>query len=115
MKREVSRKALELEKQHNALQAQIDEDWRIFVESKGGPFLCMHKPTDLLQTVPPFHPLPDIRFLYFHAEEGLRYLFILKVIFSCCLKGTDDTCDLKIANMKHVVALMDFTKDHTMQ
>jgi hypothetical protein len=33
----------------------------------------------LLQTDPPFHPIPSARFLFFHAEEGLRYLFICQV------------------------------------
>jgi hypothetical protein len=79
--REAARKSAELARQQKLLQKQIDEDWRLFVEKKDGTFVCMHKPTDLLQTEPPFHPLPNIRFLFFHAEEGLRYLFICQVSF----------------------------------
>ncbi|KAG0578640.1 hypothetical protein KC19_4G038500 [Ceratodon purpureus] len=74
--RESAHKAAEGARQQSLLQSDIDEDWRLFIESKGGPFVCMHKPTDLLQRDPPFHPLSDTRFLFFHAEEGLRYLFI---------------------------------------
>lgn len=77
--RESIQKNIELVRQQNLLESDIKEDWKLFVESKGGPFQCMHKPTDLLQIEPPFHPLLNIRFLFFHAEEGLRYLFICQV------------------------------------
>lgn len=80
--RESATKNVEVTRQQNLLQSDIDEDWKLFVESKGGPYQCMHKPTDLLQIEPPFHPLPNIRFLFFHAEEGLRYLFICRVRFN---------------------------------
>lgn len=81
-------KVAEAIRQQSLLQSDIDEDWRLFVESRGGPFGCMHKPTNCLQNEPPFHPLPSTQFFFFHAEEGLRYLFICQVCYiKKCIKG----------------------------
>jgi len=79
--RESTQKAIEVTQKQNLLEHDIDIDWKLFVESKSGSFQCMHKPTDSLQIEPPFHPLPNIRFPFFHADEGLRYLFIGQVKF----------------------------------